>query len=663
MLRRLAAAFAIVLVSALSAAPQTTVKQSGSVTPGHAVRWITNGVIADAGTATQGFLSSIGVTNNGGPGICLNTAPITQAYNQLCLQATTSGDAQISYNAFGGATAGGLTFQLNGVTTGFPQVILPVTTGSLACFADTAGSIEQCSAGSIVIPLTENNIFVGDASNIAAATQTLPSAVQTNITAVGTIASGVWNGTVVGLTFGGTGKALTAANGGVVYTDADSMEILAATATAGQMLRSGSNAAPSWSTATFPSTATGSGTILRADGTNWVASTAAFPNTATGTGTILRADGTNWVASTATYPNVATSTGTFLRADGTNWATSTATIPDTFAQGDVLYASATNVLAGLAKDTNATRYLSNTGTSNAPAWAQVALATGVSGTLPVANGGTNCSVASGTCLDNITGFSSTGIVSRTGAGTYTFSTLTALVDAMACSTQGSVIYRNATVWVCLTPGTNGQFLTSGGAGANVSWTSGSGTGDVVGPASATDNAAARYDSTTGKLIQNSALIIADTTGALSRTGAGGIPVEGTNTNDSAAAGYVGEVIECNVAAGSAVSLTTNVPANICSVSLTAGDWDLSALVQFAPAATTQITAIIGAFSDTSATLPTTQFRSQFNVTFTVNTTQGLPVARQRVQLSSTTTYYLVVRSSFTVDTNTAYGGMYARRAR
>lgn len=37
-------------------------------------------------------------------------------------------------------------------------------------------------------------------------------------------------------------------------------------------------------------------------------------------------------------------------------------------------------------------------------------------------------------------------------------------------------------------------------------------GDVVGPASATDNAVARFDGTTGKLVQNSAVTIADTTG-------------------------------------------------------------------------------------------------------------------------------------------------------
>lgn len=38
--------------------------------------------------------------------------------------------------------------------------------------------------------------------------------------------------------------------------------------------------------------------------------------------------------------------------------------------------------------------------------------------LSVANGGTNCAAASGTCLDNITGFSTTGVVDRTGAGAY-----------------------------------------------------------------------------------------------------------------------------------------------------------------------------------------------------------------------------------------------------
>jgi len=58
------------------------------------------------------------------------------------------------------------------------------------------------------------------------------------------------------------------------------------------------------------------------------------------------------------------------------------------AQGDIVYASGANALARLAKDANSTRSLTNTGGSNNPAWAQVALATGVSGTLPVGSGGT-----------------------------------------------------------------------------------------------------------------------------------------------------------------------------------------------------------------------------------------------------------------------------------
>lgn len=54
-------------------------------------------------------------------------------------------------------------------------------------------------------------------------------------------------------------------------------------------------------------------------------------------------------------------------------------------QGDLIYGSAANAYSKLAKDTSATRYLSNTGVSNNPAWAQVNLANGVTGNLPVGN--------------------------------------------------------------------------------------------------------------------------------------------------------------------------------------------------------------------------------------------------------------------------------------
>ena len=57
-------------------------------------------------------------------------------------------------------------------------------------------------------------------------------------------------------------------------------------------------------------------------------------------------------------------------------------------------------------------------------------------------------------------------------------------------------------------GITGQFLSTDGSGV-LSWSSPAGAGDVVGPASSTDNAIVRFDSTSGKAIQNSGVTIAD----------------------------------------------------------------------------------------------------------------------------------------------------------
>lgn len=107
-------------------------------------------------------------------------------------------------------------------------------------------------------------------------------------------------------------------------------------------------------------------------------------------------------------------------------------------QGNLLYGSAANTYSSLTKDTNATRYLSNTGTSNNPAWAQVNLTNGVTGTLPVASGGTGATTFTNNYI--LTGNGTSAIVGEANA---TFDGTTLALASNSNSQTNNITIRNS----------------------------------------------------------------------------------------------------------------------------------------------------------------------------------------------------------------------------
>jgi hypothetical protein len=189
------------------------------------------------------------------------------------------------------------TFDLTTTLTGTTNVTFP-TSGTLAITSQ-------------IPTVNPSALTKTDDTNV---TLTLGGTPSTALLQASSITAG-WSGQL-GLTRGGTNNSLTASNGGIVWSDSSKLNILSGTATANQMLMSGSSATPGWSNNTWPSTNS---------------------------------------------------------------------------QGDLIYGNGSNTITTLAKNTTATRYLANTGTSNNPNWDQVNLTNGVTGTLPVTNGGTGTS--------------------------------------------------------------------------------------------------------------------------------------------------------------------------------------------------------------------------------------------------------------------------------
>ncbi len=103
---------------------------------------------------------------------------------------------------------------------------------------------------------------------------------------------------VVALSLIGPYTPATYTLNGVLYGNGTSSIGATAAGTTGQILTANTGSAPTWSTATFPATAGATGTILRSNGTNWVASTDTWLDTITA-GSLVAATATNVVGQIA----------------------------------------------------------------------------------------------------------------------------------------------------------------------------------------------------------------------------------------------------------------------------------------------------------------------------------------------------------------------------
>jgi hypothetical protein len=236
------------------------------------------------------------------------------------------------------------------------------------------------------------NITVTAAAGTLTGTTLNSTVVSSSLTSVGTISSGTWNGSTIDIAHGGTGQTTQNA--------ALNALLPSQTGNSGKFLTSNGTDA-SWATA-------GTGTVTSVDvsgGTTGL-TTSGGPVTASGTitlsGTLVAANGGTGQSSytigdilyasttSALSKLAAVAAGSYLRSAGTGTAPvwSTTTLPNSATTGDLLYASASNTYSNLAGVATGNALISG-GVGTAPSWGKIGLTTHVSGTLPIANGGTD----------------------------------------------------------------------------------------------------------------------------------------------------------------------------------------------------------------------------------------------------------------------------------
>lgn len=137
-------------------------------------------------------------------------------------------------------------------------------------------------------------------------------------------------------------------------------------------------------------------------------------------------------------------------------------------------------------------------------------------------------------------------------------------------------------------------------------------------------------------------------------------IKGTTLGDNANAGSVGEFISATQ--NPTVPLTSNVAANVTTISLTPGDWDVTGSVLFG-VVTNNISFIQGGISTTSAAFIVNQQALSTGVPLSAAAFCTVTVPTVRLNVTVNTTVYLVALASFSAGTVSAGGQIGARRVR